>query len=69
MENLKLVSKVKSNDINNRVKVTQSFDAEYMVKTFGNILKSIEKLEDRLNDLEHKLKVHINTLDPLVHKL
>ena len=59
MEKLKLIPQTK---FDNKIKepvMIQYLDAEYIEKTLNDLIKSIEKLEDKINEIEHRLKRHI----------
>ena len=69
MEKSKLISQTKfENKIKEPVMV-QHLDADYIEKTLNNLIKSIEKLEDKINEIEYRLKKHINTFDNIAHKI
>lgn len=44
----------------------QYLDTEYTEKTL-NLIRSLENLKDKINEIEHKLKRHINTFEDLAH--
>ena len=64
MENLKLVSKARLGGKNKKLKITQNNDAVYIVKNFRALIRSIEKSEGGINEIERRLEVHINALVP-----
>ena len=69
MERLKLVPQVKLNNIINEPMMIQYIDVESIGRTLNALIKSIEKLEDKISEIEHKLKNHINTFDDVAHKI
>ncbi len=68
MEKLKLIPQTKFEN-NKEPVMVQYLDAAYIEKTLSNLIKSIERLEDKINEIEHKLKRHINTFDDFAHKI
>ena len=69
MEKLKLIPQTKfENKIKEPVMV-QYFDAEYIEKTLRNLIKSIENLEDKISEIEHRIKRHVNTFNDIAHKI
>ena len=69
MEKLKLIPKTKFEKNVKEPVMIQYLDAEYIEKILSNLIKSIEKLEDKINEIEDKLKIHINTFDDVAHKI
>ena len=53
MEKLKLIPQAKLNNKRKDVQITQYLDTEYIEKILNDLLKSIEKLEDKINEIEH----------------
>ncbi len=69
MEKLKLIPQVK---FENKVKeplMVQYLDADYIEKTLNDLIKSLERLEDKINEIKDRLENHINTLDDFAHKI
>ena len=69
MEKLKLMPQAK---FENRVKepvMIQYLDAEFIEKTLNMLIKSTENLEDKISEIEHRIKNHINTFNDIAHKI
>jgi hypothetical protein len=69
MERLKLVPKIKLNSGINEPVTLKYVDGDSIEKTLNALIKSIEKLEDKISEIEYKLKNHINTFDDFAHKI
>ena len=69
MEKLKLIPQAKLNSKAKETVIIQNVDAEYIEKTLNDLIKSIERLEDKINEIEHRLKRHINTFEDFAHKI
>lgn len=67
MEKLKLIPQAKF-DNNKELVMIQYLDAEYVEKTLNDLIKSIEKLEDKINEIEDSIERHIHTYDDFAHK-
>lgn len=69
IEKLRLIPQTK---FDNRIKepvMIQYLDTEYIEKTLNNLMRSLENLKDKINEIEHRLKRHINTFEDLAHKV
>ncbi len=69
IEKLRLIPQTK---FDNRIKeqvIIQYLDTEYIEKTLNNLMRSLENLKDKINEIEDKLKRHINTFEDLAHKV
>jgi len=69
MESLKLVPQIKLNSRINEPVMLKYVDSDSIKKTLNDLIKSMEKLEDKINEIEYKLKNHINTFDDIAHKI
>jgi len=69
MERLKLVPQIKLNSRIDKPVMSKYVDGDSIEKTLNDLIKSIEKLEDKINEIEYKLKNHINTFDDVAHKI
>jgi hypothetical protein len=69
MERLKLVPQIKFNSRINEPVMLKYVDGDSIEKILNDLMKSIEKLEDKINEIEYKLKNHINTFDDIAHKI
>jgi len=56
MEKLKLIPQTKFEN-NKEPVMIQYLDAEFIEKTLNDLIKSIEKLEDKISEIEHRLKI------------
>ena len=69
MEKLKLIPQVKfENKIKEPVMI-QYLDTAYIEKTLNNLIRSIERLEDKISEIEDRIERHVNSLDDFVHKI
>jgi len=62
MEKLKLISQTKFNNKAKETVIIQNIDADYIEKTLSNLIRSIENLEDKTGEIEHRLKRHVNAI-------
>jgi hypothetical protein len=69
MERLKLVPQIKFNSRINEPVMLKYVDGDSIEQILNDLIKSIEKLEDKINEIEYKLKNHINTFDDVAHKI
>ena len=69
MENLKLIPQAKLNNKSKETVIIQNIDADYIEKTLSNLIKSIERLEDKISEIEDRVERHVNSLDDFVHKI
>lgn len=69
MERLKLVPQIKLNSGIEQPVMLKYVDSDSIEKTLNTLMKSIEKLEDKIIEIEYKLKNHINTFDDIAHKI
>lgn len=60
MEKLKLIPQTNFNSKDKETVIIQNIDADYIEKTLSNLIRSIERLEDKINEIEHRLGNHIN---------
>ena len=49
--------------------MTQYLNVNYIEKTLNDLIKSIEKLEDKISEIEDRIERHIHTYDDLAHKI
>ena len=69
MEKLKLIPQVKfENKIKEPVMI-QYLDTAYIEKTLNNLIRSIERLEDKISEIEDRIERHVNSLDDFAHKI
>ncbi len=68
MEKLKLIPQTKFEN-NKEPVMIQYLDAECIGKTLNDLIKSIEKLKDKINEIEDRIERHIHTYDDLAHKI
>lgn len=69
MEKIKLIPQVKFENKLKEPVMIQYIDAAYVEKTLNDLIKSIERLEDKINEIEDRLENHINTFDDFAHKI
>ena len=69
MERLKLVPQIKLNSRIDKPVMLKYVDCDSIEKTLNTLIKSIENLEDKISEIEYKLKHHINTFDDIAHKI
>lgn len=69
MERLKLVPQIKLNSGINEPMILKYVDGDSIEKTLNDLIKSIEKLKDKISEIEYRLKHHINTFDNVAHKI
>jgi vacuolar-type H+-ATPase subunit D/Vma8 len=49
--------------------MAQKIDIDSLEKTLYDLTENLEKLEDRVNEIEYGLKQHINTLNDIAHSV
>ena len=69
MEKIKLIPQAKFENKLKEPVMIQYIDAVYVEKTLNDLIKSIERLEDKINEIEDRLENHINTFDDFAHNI
>jgi hypothetical protein len=69
MERLKLAPQIKLNSRIDEPVMIKYVDGNSIEKTLNTLIKSIEKLEDKIIEIEYRLKSHINAFDDVAHKI
>ena len=49
--------------------MVQYLDAAYIEKTLNDLIKSIERLEDKISEIEDRIERHVNSLNDFAHKI
>ena len=69
MEKLKLIPQARLNNKAKETVIIQNIDTDYIEKTLSNLIRSIENLEDKISEIEHRIERHVNSLNDFAHKI